>query len=102
MKKIITFIILLCVVIIGFAIFNNISFNEEMQSKKSTDSSKDSLFHRQVEMQDLLLGKFSVFDSMNLDHKSSNSIIKEEIQKIRDNSDEILKFQKKIYQNSKR
>lgn len=102
MKKIITFIILLCVVIIGLAILNNISFNEEMQSKKSTDSSKDSLFHRQVEMQDLLLGKFSVFDSMNLDHKSSNSIIKEDIQKIRDNSDEILKFQKKIYQNSKR
>lgn len=101
MKKIITFIILLCVVIIGFAILNNISFNEEMQRKKSTDLSKDSLFHRQVEMQDLLLGKSSVLDSMNLDHKSSNSIIKEEIQKIRDNSDEILKFQKKIYQNSK-
>ena len=87
MKKIITFIILLCVVIIGFAILNNISFNEEMQSKKSTDLSKDSLFHRQVEMQDMLLGKSSVLDSMNLDHKSSNSIIKEEIQKIRDNSD---------------
>lgn len=102
MKKIITFIILLCVVIIGFAILNNISFNEEMQSKKSTDLSKDSLFHRQVEMQDLLLGKSSVLDSMNLDHKSSNSIIKEEIQKIRDNSDEILKFQKKIYQNNKK
>ena len=98
MKK----IILLCVFIIGFAIYNNISFKEEMQSKKSTDLSKDSLFHRQVEMQELLLEKLSLLDSMNLDHKSSNSIIKEEIQKIRDNSDEILKFQKKIYQNNKK
>lgn len=102
MKKIITFIMLLCVVTIGFAILNNISFNEEMQSKKSTELSKDSLFHRQVEMQDLLLGKSSVLDSMNLDHKYSDSIIKEEIQKIRGNSDEILKFQKKIYQNNKK
>ncbi len=102
MKKIITFIILLCVIIIGFAILNNISFNKEMQSKKATDLSKDSLLYRQVEIQDLLLGKSSVLDSMNLDHKYSNSIIKEEIEKIRDNSDEILKFQKKIYQNNKK
>ena len=73
-----------------------------IQSKKTTELSKDSLLCRQVEMLDLLLEKSSVLDSMNLDHKSSNSIIKEEIQKIRDNSDEILKFQKKIYQNSKK
>ena len=53
-------------------------------------------------MQDLLLGKSSILDTMNLVHKYSNSIIKEEIQKIRDNSDEILKFQKKIYQNNKK
>lgn len=52
-----------------------------MQSKETTDSSKDSLLYRQVEILDLLLGKSSVLDSMNLDHKSSNSIIKEEIQK---------------------
>ena len=102
MKKIITFIILLCVVIIGFAILNNISFNEEMQSKKSTELSKDSLLRRQVKMQDLLLGKSSVLDTMNLEQKSNNSIIKEEIQKIRDNSDKILIFQKKIYQNNKK
>lgn len=49
-----------------------------MQSKKATDLSKDSLLYRQVEIQDLLLGKSSVLDSMNLDHKYSNSIIKEE------------------------
>ena len=102
MKKIITFIILLCVVIIGFAILNNISFNEEMQSKESTELSKDSLLRRQVEMQNLLLGKSSVLDTMNLEQKSNNSIIKEEIQKIRDNSDKILIFQKKIYQNNKK
>jgi len=101
MKKNIILIVLLCVVIIGFTILNNISFNEETLSKRSAELSKDSLFHRQVEMQDLLLGKSSILDSMNIDHKSSTSIIKEEIQKIRDNSDEILKFQKKIYQNSK-
>ncbi len=102
MKKIITFVGLLCVFIIGFAIFNNISFKEEMQSKKTTELSRDSLFHRQVEMQDLLLGKSSLLDSMNLDNRSSNLIIKKEIQKIRDNSDEILKLQKKIYQNNKK
>lgn len=101
MKKIITSIILLCAVIITFAILKNISFNEGIQSKKTAELSKDSLLRRQVEMQDLLLGKSSVLDTMNLEHKSNNSIIKEEIQKIRDNSDEILKFQKKIYQNSK-
>ena len=102
MKKIITSIILLCTVIIAFAILNNITFNEGMQSKNNAELSKDSLLRRQVEMQDLLLRKASVLDTMNLEHKSNNSIIKEEIQKIRDNSDEILKFQKKIYQNSKK
>lgn len=73
-----------------------------MQSKKSTELSKDSLLRRQVEMQNLLLGKSSVLDTMNLEQKSNNSIIKEEIQKIRDNSDKILIFQKKIYQNNKK
>ena len=102
MKKIITFIILLCAFIIVFAVFNNISFNEEIQSKKSTELSKDSLLYRQVEMLDLLLGKSSVLDTMNLEHKSNDSIIKEEIQKIRDNSDKILKFQEKIYQNNQK
>ena len=102
MKKIITSIILLCTVIIAFAILNNITFNEGMQSKNNAELSKDSLLRRQVEMQDLLLGKSSILDTMNLVHKYSNSIIKEEIQKIRDNSDEILKFQKKIYQNNKK
>ena len=101
MKKSITSVILLCAVIIALAIINNSSFNKGMQSKKNAELSKDSLLRRQVEMQDLLLGKSSILDTMNLVHKYSNSIIKEEIQKIRDNSDEILKFQKKIYQNSK-
>ena len=102
MKKIIIFIGLLCVVIIGFAIFNNISFNEEIQSKKSTELLKDSILLRQVEKQDLLLQKTLVLDSMNSDNKSNNSIIQEKIQRIKDNSDEILKFQKKLYQNSKK
>ena len=98
----ITLVGLFCVFIIRCAIYNNISYNEEKESKKSTELLKDSLFLRQLEMQDLLLRKTSLLDSMNLDHKSNNSIIKEEIQKIRDNSDEILKFQKKIYKNSKK
>ena len=101
MKKSITSVILLCAVIIALAIINNSSFNKGMQSKKNAELSKDSLLRRQVETQDLLLRKASVLDTMNLEHKSNISIIKEEIQKIRDNSDEILKFQKKIYQNSK-
>lgn len=101
MKKYIILIVLLCVVIIGFAILNNISFNEKTLSKKSIELLKDSLLHRQVEMQDSLSRKISVLDSMSLDNKSSNSVIHEEIQKIRDNSNEILRFQKKIYQNSK-
>ena len=101
MKKSITSVILLCAVIIALAIINNIPFNKGMQSKKNAELSKDSLLRRQVETQDLLLRKPSVLDTMNLEHKSNNSMIKEEIQKIRDNSDEILKFQKKIYQNSK-
>ena len=99
MKKSITSVILLCAVIIALAIINNSSFNKGMQSKKNAELSKDSLLRRQVEMQDLLLGQSSILDTMNLEHKYSNSIIKEEIQKIRDNSDKILKFQKKIYQN---
>lgn len=37
-----------------------------MQSKKTTGLSKDSLLYRQVEIQDLLPGKSSVLDSMNL------------------------------------
>ena len=101
MKKSTTMIVLLCFVILGFTILNNISFNAKILSKKSTELLKDSLLLRQVEMQDLLLRKTSILDSMSLDNKSSNSIIQEEIQKIRDNSDEILIIQKKIYQYSK-
>ncbi len=101
MKKVITFIAILCVVIIGISILNNISFNKEILSKKFTELLKDSLLLRQVEMQDLLLQKTSILDSMCIDNKSSDSIIQEEIQEIRDNSDEILKLQKKIFQISK-
>ena len=61
-----------------------------MQSKKNAELSKDSLLRRQVETQDLLLRKASVLDTMNLEHKSNNSIIKEEIQKIRDNYEKII------------
>ncbi len=101
MKKNMILIVLLCVVIIGFTILNNISFNKETLSKKSTELLKDSILFRQVEMQDSLLQKTSVLDSMSLDNRSSTSVIHEEIQKIRSNSDEILRFQMKIYQNSK-
>lgn len=101
MKKNIILIVLLCVVIIGFTILNNISFNKETLSKKSTELLMDSILFRQVEMQDSLLQKTSVLDSMSLDNRSSTSVIHEEIQKIRNNSDEILRFQMKIYQNSK-
>ena len=49
---------------------------------------------------------FAVLDGHGeFGHKVSRfarDFIKEEIQKIRDNSDEILKFQKKIYQNNKK
>ena len=41
MKKIITSIILLCAVIITFAILKNISFNEGIQSKKTAELSKE-------------------------------------------------------------
>ena len=90
MKKNIILIVLLCVVIIGFTILNNISFNKETLSKKSTELLMDSILFRQVEMQDSLLQKTSVLDSMSLDNRSSTSVIHEEIQKIRNNSDEIL------------
>lgn len=101
MKKVITFIAILCVIIIGFSILNYLSFHKKVLSRKSTELLKDSLLLRQVEMQGLLLQKKSVLDSICLYNKTSDSIIQEEIQKIRDNSDKILKFQKKIFQNSK-
>lgn len=57
MKKVITFIAILCVIIIGFSILNNISFHKKVLSRKSTELLKDSLLLRQVEMQGLLLQK---------------------------------------------
>lgn len=101
MKKVITFIAILCVVIIGISILKNISFIKEIQSRESTKFLKDSLLHRQTEIQDLLLQKSSILDSMRKDNKSSNSIIQKGIQEIRDNSDENLKIQKKIFQINK-
>lgn len=83
MKKNITFIAVLCVVIIKISILNNISFNKEILGKKSAGLLKDSLLLRQIEMQDLLLQKTSILDSMCIDNKSSDSIIQKEIQKIR-------------------
>lgn len=101
MKKVIAFIIILCVIIIGISILNNIFFNKEIQNRKSAELLKDSLLHRRVEIQDLLLQKSSILDSMRKDNKSSISIIQKEIQKIKDNSDENLKWQKKIFSISK-
>jgi len=101
MKKVIAFIIILCVIIIGISILNNIFFNKEIQSRKSAELLKDSLLRRRVEIQDLLLQKSSILDSMRKDNKSSISIIQKEIQKIKDNSDENLKWQKKIFSISK-
>lgn len=60
MKKVITFIAILCVIIIGFSILNNISFHKKILSRKSTELLKDSLLLRQVEMQGLLLQKIGI------------------------------------------
>lgn len=62
---------------------------------------KDSLLIRQVEQQDLLLGEILMLDSINLDNKLGDSIILEEIQQTRKKLDDILKYQKMIYQNTK-
>lgn len=99
-KQIISFV-LFCAVIIGFAIFNNISFNDELEKKEIEELLTDSLLIRQVEQQDLLLGEILMLDSINLDNRLRDSIILEEIQQTRKKLDDILKYQKMIYQNTK-
>lgn len=99
-KQIISFV-LFCAVIIGFAIFNNISFNDELEKKEIEELLTDSLLIRQVNQQDLLLGGILMLDSINLDNRLRDSIILEEIQQTRKNLDDILKYQKMIYQNTK-
>lgn len=101
MKKSIAIITVFCAVIIGLSIFKNISFNNKILTIKTTELLKDSLLLKQTEIQDLMLQKNAVLDSMRLDKKTSDSIIQEEIQKIKDNSNKILIFQKKIFQNRK-
>lgn len=83
-KQIIPFV-LFCAVIIGFAIFNNISFNDELEKKEIEELLTDSLLIRQVEQQDLLLGEILMLDSINLDNRLRDSIILEEIQQTRKN-----------------
>jgi hypothetical protein len=100
-KKQIISLVLFCVVIIGFAISNNISFNDELEKKEIAELLTDSLLIRQVNQQDLLLGEILMLDSINLDNKLGDSIILEEIQKTRKKLDDILKYQKRIYQNTK-
>lgn len=99
-KQIISFV-LFCAVIIGFAIFNNISFNDELEKKEIAELLTDSLLIRQVNQQDLLLGGILMLDSINLDNRLRDSIILEEIQQTRKKLDDILKYQKMIYQNTK-
>lgn len=100
-KKQIISLVLFCVVIIGFAISNNISFNDELEKKEIAELLTDSLLIRQVNQQDLLLGEILMLDSINLDNKLGDSIILEEIQQTRKKLDDILKYQKMIYQNTK-
>lgn len=100
MKKIII-ISIFCIAILGLSLFNNTSFNKDKQHKDSIESHKDSLLLRQSEILDSLIQETMVFDSICMVYKSSNSIIKAEIMNVKDNSENILKLQKKILQKNK-
>lgn len=101
MRRILIIITVFCTSIIGLSIFNNISFNKYKRNKDSIELLRDSLLLRQSELQDSLLQKTIILDSIYLKSKSSDSAIQVDIHQIIDNSKKIIKLQKQIFQENK-
>lgn len=97
----IAIVIVLCIIIIRLSMHNNVTYIKDKKQKDSIDLLRDSLIFKESRIQDSLLKKTEILDSIYLDNKSNDSIIKVYIQQINNDSKSILKIQKQILLKNK-
>lgn len=95
-KYYITIVVVLCSIIIGLSMINNASYRINKKHKDSIELLRDSLMFKECIIQDSLLQKIGILDSIYLDNKFKDSIIKVYIQQIHNDSKSILNIQKQI------
>lgn len=94
-------VIVLCSIIIRLSMHNNVTYIKDKKQKDSIDLLRDSLIFKESNIQDSLLRKIEILDSIYLDNKSNDSIVKVYIQQINNDSKSILKIQKQILLKNK-
>ena len=97
----IAIVIVLCSIIIRLSMHNNVTYIKDKKQKDSIDLLRDSLIFKESHVQDSLLKKIEILDSIYLDNKSNDSIVKLYIQQINNDSKSILKIQKQILLKNK-
>lgn len=97
----IAIVIVLCSIIIRLSMHNNVTYIKDKKQKDSIDLLRDSLIFKESNIQDSLLRKIEILDSIYLDNKSNDSIVKVYIQQINNDSKSILKIQKQILLKNK-
>lgn len=97
----IAMVIVLCSIIIRLSMHNNVTYIKDKKQKDSIDLLRDSLIFKESNIQDSLLRKIEILDSIYLDNKSNDSIVKVYIQQINNDSKSILKIQKQILLKNK-
>lgn len=97
----IVIVIFLCSIIIRLSMLNNIAYIKDKKHKDSIELLRDSLVFREPIFQDSLLQKIEILDSINLDNKSNDSIVKVYLQQINNDSKSILNIHKQIFLKNK-
>lgn len=97
----IAIVIVLCSIIIRLSMHNNVTYIKDKKHKDSIDILRDSLIFKESRIQDSLLKKIEILDSIYLDNKSNDSIVKVYIQQINNDSKSILRIQKQILLKNK-
>ena len=100
-KSTFVIILVLCIVIVGLSMNNNTLFNKEKQHQDILEARRDSLLDKQIESQDSLILETNILYSISNECKNSILIIQEDLQQSKNNTDRILKIQKKILRKIK-
>ena len=80
---------------------NNTLLNREKQHQDILEARRDSLLDKQIESQDSLILETNILYSISNECKNSILIIQEDLQQSKNNTDRILKIQKKILRKIK-
>ena len=83
---------MLCVVLIGLSISNNISFIKKVNNEEMIELKKDSLIAKQYILLDSLLTRSILLDSIYHYEKLNDSIIQAELKQVINDSISVFNF----------